>query len=117
MVVAFQPDVDQERGVSILLAYITYLFASITLIYSGSGSKLSIIVLFENDLIINTFFAETHFSLSPTNDLVNISFVSYSRNSEKKVGRKKVKATTWTEKNSITHYRGVDSFLNSGGWQ
>jgi hypothetical protein len=69
---------------SISFPYITYLFAFITLIYSVSGSKLSIIVLFENDLIINTFFAETHFSLSPTNDLVNISFVSYSRNSEKK---------------------------------
>ena len=46
-----------------------------------------------------TFFAETHFPLSHTNDLVNISFVSYSRHSAKNVGRrKKGKATTWTEK-------------------
>ena len=46
-----------------------------------------------------TFFAETHFPLIHTNDLVNISFVSYSRHSAKNVGRrKKGKATTWTEK-------------------
>ena len=69
---------------SILLPYITYPFAFITLTYSVSGSKLSMMIVFENDLFINHFFAETHFSFRATNDLVNISFVSYSRNSAKK---------------------------------